>query len=152
MFDVRSKKNVFHVSKQTIQKQREVKKETTLRKKLTLNSQRISPLEKDTIISSFFMCFMGGPFLSFFSPTQGGLSHPNTHHRHPISFSLSLSFFLSFNIQIYTSENNNNAPPNPPHLRARIHVARAPLTARVMLRLKERKRNTQQNWIPKDKR
>jgi len=93
VFDVRSKKNVFHVSKQTIQKQREVKKETTLRKKLTLNSQRISPLEKDTIISSFFMCFMGGPFLSFFSPTKGGLSHPNTHHRHPISFSLSL--FLS---------------------------------------------------------
>ena len=64
------------------------------RKKLTLNS-RISPLEKDTIISSFFVvCFVkGGTFLSFFSLSlvQKEVSLTQTHIN--IQF-LSLSFSL----------------------------------------------------------
>ena len=132
--------------------QREVKKETTLRKKLTLNSQRISPPGKRYDYFLLFLCVLWEDLFSRFSLLHKEVSLTQTHIIDIQFLSLSLSFFLSFNIQIYTSENNNNAPPNPPHLRARIHVARAPLTARVMLRLKERKRNTQQNWIPKDKR
>ena len=46
---------------------------------------------------------------------------------------------------MYIGEQRNNAPKNSPQLRARIHVARE------LLRLKERKRNTQQNWIPNPK-
>ena len=121
MFDVRSRRKTFFMSANKTTKKEKGKK----RKKITLNS-RISPLEKDTIISSFFvLCFVkGGTFLSFFSPTaKGGLSHPNTHHRHPISLSLFLSLFYYTNICI-SENNNNNAPKNSPQLRARIHVAR----------------------------
>ena len=95
------------------------------------------------------MCFVkGGTFLSFFSPTaKGGLSHPNTHHRHPISFSLFLSLFYYTNICI-SENNNNNAPKNSSTARAHSRCAH---TSRKRRCLKERKRNTTQNWIPNPK-
>ena len=80
--------------------QREVKKERTLRKKLTLNSHRISPLEKDTIISSFFMCFLGEERFSRFSLLQKEVSLTQTHIIIDIQF-LSLSLSLSFSLLIY---------------------------------------------------
>ena len=92
------------------------------------------------------MCFVGGTFLSFFSlsRTKGGLSHPNTH-RHPISFSL----FLSLIYNKYISENNNNNTPKNSST-ARAH-SRCAHTSRKRRCLKERKRNTTQNWIPNPK-
>jgi hypothetical protein len=130
VFGCRSKKNVFHVSKQ-YNKEREVKKRETLRKKITLNS-RISPPGKryDWISPPFFVCFVGGTFLSFFSlsRTQGGLSHPNT--RINIQF-LSLSFSLWYTRNIYRRTTTTTTRPNPP-LRARIHVARIPRESDVV--------------------
>ena len=114
--------------------QREVKKERTLRKKLTLNSQRISPLEKDTIISSFFVCFLGEERFSRFSLLQKEVSLTQTHIIIDIQF-LSLSLSLSFSLLIYKYIHIGEQQQRAQTLlvRARIHVvARAPLTARVL--------------------
>ena len=112
--------------------QREVKKERTLRKKLTLNSQRISPLEKDTIISSFFVCFLGEERFSRFSLLQKEVSLTQTHIIIDIQF-LSLSFLLPFTIQIYVYRRTTTTTrPKTPQLRARIHVARIPRESDVV--------------------
>ncbi len=112
------------------------------RKKITLNSRISPPGKRYDYLLLFRLCFVkGGTFLSFFSPTaKGGLSHPNTH-RHPISFSL----FLSLIYNKYISENNNNNAPKNSSARAHSRCAH---TSRKRRCLKERKRNTTQNWIP----
>lgn len=80
-------------------------------------------------------------FLSY--SQRRSLSHPNTH-QHPISFSL----FLSLIYNKYISENNNNNTPKPSSARAHSRCAH---TSRKRRCLKERKRNTTQNWIPNPK-
>ena len=122
--------------------QREVKKE----KKITLNS-RISPLEKDTIISSFFVlvfCKRRNVSLVFLSYSQRRSLSPK-HTSSTSNFSLSLSFSLLLYKYMYIGEQRNNAPKPSPHARAHSRCAR------VVLRLQERKRNTTQNWIPNPK-
>jgi len=120
VFDVRSRRKTFFMSAHNTQ-QREVKKE----KKITLNS-RISPPGKRYDYLLLFrpvFCKRRNVSLVFLSYSQRrSLSHPNTHHRHPISLSLFLSLFYYTNICI--SENNATTRPNPLLTRARIHVAR----------------------------
>ena len=146
------RKNVFHhVSKQYTTKRRsEKKRENSLRKKLTLNS-RISPPGKRYDYLLLFLVFcLWEELFSRFSLLRyiGGLSHPNTHQL-DVRF-LSLSFFLSFNIQIYIyiyigEQQKQRAQKLSSTARAHSRCAR------VVLRLKERKRNTTQNWIPNPK-
>lgn len=127
----------------TQQRERSLKKE----KKITLNS-RISPPGKRYDYLLLFcpvFCKRRNVSLVFLSYSQRrSLSHPNTHHRHPISLS---SFFLSFTIQIYVYRRTTQQRAQKLSSTARAHSR----CARVVLRLKERKRNTTQNWIPNPK-
>ena len=120
MFDVRSRRKTFFMSANKTTKREKGKK----RKKITLNSRISPPGKRYDYLLLFRLCFVkGGTFLSFFSPTaKGGLSHPNTHHRHPISLSLFLSLFYYTNICI--SENNATTRPKTPHARAHSRCAR----------------------------
>jgi len=145
VFDVRSRRKTFFMSAHnTQQRERSLKKE----KKITLNS-RISPPGKRYDYLLLFcpvFCKRRNVSLVFLSYSQRrSLSHPNTHHRHPISFSLFLSLFYYTNIYVYRRTTQQRAQKLSSTARAHSRCAR------VVLRLKERKRNTTQNWIPNPK-
>jgi hypothetical protein len=93
------------------------------------------------------VCFVkGGTFLSFFSPTaKGGLSLTQTHII-DIQFLSPLSFSLLLYKYMYIGEQQKQRAQKLSST-ARAHSR----CARVVLRLKERKRNTTQNWIPNPK-
>lgn len=144
MFDVRSRRKTFFMSAHnTQQRERSLKKE----KKITLNS-RISPPGKRYDYLLLFcpvFCKRRNVSLVFLSYSQRRSLSPK-HTSSTSNFFLSLSFSLLLYKYMYIGEQQKQRAQKLSST-ARAHSR----CARVVLRLKERKRNTTQNWIPNPK-